>query len=99
MSDGKLQLRNGSTTLGTSAVALSVGTTYRVGLHQRRGSGNNAILEAYLAVDGVAFGGPFASNAAGTWTTPADRLRFGATSGGALSATFDDIRIDTAALP
>jgi hypothetical protein len=99
MSDGKLQLRNGSTALGTSAVALSVGTTYRVGIHQRRGTGGNAVLEAYLASDGAAFGSPFATNSAGSWTTAADRLRFGATSGGALTATFDDIRIDTGALP
>jgi hypothetical protein len=99
MPDGKLQLRNGSTALGTSAVALSVGTTYRVGIHQRRGTGGNAVLEAYLTSDGVAFGAPFATSSAGSWTTAADRLRFGATSGGALTATFDDIRIDTAALP
>jgi hypothetical protein len=80
-------------------VALSVGATYRVGIHQRRGTGGNAVLEAYLASDGAAFGSPFATSSAGSWTTAADRLRFGATSGGALTATFDDIRIDTGALP
>jgi hypothetical protein len=99
MPDGKLQLRNGSTTIGTSTAALSTGTTYRVAIHQKKGAGGNAVLEAYLANDGAAFGSPFAASAAGTWTTPADRLRFGATSGGALTVTFDDISIDTAALP
>jgi hypothetical protein len=99
MPDGKLQLRNGSTTIGTTIGALNLGTIYRVGIHQRNGSGSNAVLEAYLANDGTSFGAPFATNASGTWTTPADRVRFGATAGGALSATFDDIKIDTAALP
>jgi hypothetical protein len=97
--DRKLQLRNGSTNIGALSAALSLGTTYRVGLHQRKGAGGNAVLEAYLTSDGAAFGAPFAATTAGDWITAADRLRFGSTSGGALSATFDDIKIDTAALP
>jgi hypothetical protein len=98
-SDGKLQLRNGSTLIGTSALALTVGTTYRIGIHQKKGNGGNAVLEAYLANDGAAFGAPFAASAVGTWTTAADRLRFGTTTSAALAATFDDIRVDRAALP
>jgi hypothetical protein len=99
MSDGKLQLRDNTSTIGISAVALIPGATYRIGIHQKKGGGGDAVLEAYLANDGAAFGAPFATTAVGTWTTAADRLRFGATAGAALAATFDDIKIDTAALP
>ena len=95
---GVLQLRNASTAIGPSSAALQVGTSYRIGLHQKRGSGANAILEAYLAIGDTAFGAPFASGQTQTFTSAADRLRFGATTG-ALNAALDDIKLDTAALP
>jgi hypothetical protein len=98
-SNGALRLRNASTTIGADSAPLSVGTTYRVGIHQKRGSGGNGVLDAYLAADGVAFGAPFASSSGGTWTTAADRLRFGATVSVAINATFDDIKLDTASMP
>lgn len=44
-----LQLRNGSTSIGSPSAALALGTLYRVGLHQGSGSGANAVLEAFLA--------------------------------------------------
>ncbi len=98
MTDGRLQLRNVSTMIGSYSAPLSVNTIYRVGLRQKKGAGGDAILEAYLAADGAAFGAPFAATNGGTWMTPADRLRFGATTA-TLDATFDDIKLDTAMLP
>ncbi len=96
---GALRLRNGGTTIGADSAPLGVGGVYRVGLRQKRGVGGDAILEAYLVAGDGAFGGPFASTAAGTWTTPADRLRLGASTSVVLDATFDDIRLDSAAMP
>ena len=98
MTDGRLQLRNASSAIGSNSAALTANTIYRVGLRQKKGAGGDAILEAYVAADGAAFGAPFASTTGGTWITPADRLRFGATTA-TLDATFDDVRLDTAFLP
>ncbi len=98
LSDGRLQLRNASNAIGSNSTALTANTIYRVGLRQKKGTGGDAILEAYLAADGAAFGAPFAATSVGTWTTQADRLRFGATNS-TLDATFDDVKLDTAMLP
>ena len=95
---GGYSLRNASSAIGSNSAALATNTIYHVGLRQKRGAGGDAILEAYMAADGVAFGAPFAATNGGTWTTQADRLRFGATTG-TLDATFDDVRLDTAILP
>ncbi|MBK9712369.1 MAG: hypothetical protein IPO81_13770 [Kouleothrix sp.] len=95
---GTLQLKNGSTTIGTSG-ALTASTLYRVGIHQKKGTGGNAVLEAYLASGDAAFGSPFASSAAETFTSQATKLVLGATNGNAVAATFDDIRLDSAAMP
>lgn len=99
LSTGVLRLRSGSSTVGSDSTPLVAGTVYRVGLHQRSGTGSNGLLEAFLAPAGTAFGSPFASLATGTWTTSADRLRFGATAGSAVDLTADDIAIDGAAMP
>jgi unsaturated chondroitin disaccharide hydrolase len=96
---GALRLRVGTTTIGADTAPLAVGTVYRVGLHEKKGSAANALLEGFLAVGDTAFGAPFAALATGSWTTQADRLRFGATNGNALDATFDDIKLDAAAMP
>jgi unsaturated chondroitin disaccharide hydrolase len=96
--DGTLLLRNASTAIGSPFTALRTGTLYRIGLHQKRGSGGNAVLEAYVAIGDAAFGGPFASSQTQTFTSAADRLRLGATTG-ALNAVFDDITLDAAPLP
>jgi hypothetical protein len=58
---GALQLRNNTTPIGSESSALTVGTLYRVGLRQKKGTGSNAILEAYLATGEAAFGAAFAS--------------------------------------
>ncbi|CAN5715986.1 hypothetical protein BH10ACT1_BH10ACT1_05690 [soil metagenome] len=94
---GGLRLRNGSTTIGAESSPLTAGTTYRVGLHQKKGTGGNAVLEAYVAPAGASFGAPFAKTTTGTWTNGATRLRLGATSGPALSASFDDVFVDSGA--
>lgn len=98
-STGALRLRIGSTTVGQDTPPLAIGQIYRVGLHQKKGSGANAVLEAFLAQGDAAFGAPFASSASGAWTTQADRLRFGATNSQAIDATFDDVKLDAVAMP
>jgi hypothetical protein len=94
-SNGALRLRVGSTTIGMDSTPLSVGTVYRVGLHQTRGG----LLEAYWAVGDAPFGAAFAATSSGTWATPADRLRVGATTSAVLDAIIDDIRLDLAQMP
>jgi PKD repeat protein len=96
---GTLRLRNGSTTIGADSTPLAAGITYRIGIHQQRGTGTTAILEAFLAPAGTDFGAPFARLANGTWTTAADRLRIGATAGGAIDLTMDDVLVDAASMP
>jgi hypothetical protein len=98
-STGRLRLRNGSTAIGVESSALQVGNTYVVGLHQTRGTGSDAVLEAFLAADGAPFGAPFARLTTGTWITSADRIRFGATNGTAVNLTFDDVLIGSGAMP
>jgi hypothetical protein len=75
------------------------GTTYRIGLHQKRGTGGNGVMEAFLAADGAAFGAPFASQVNGSWTTAMDRLRIGATNSTAVNVVLDDILLATGAMP
>ena len=90
---GRLRLRVGSTVVGVESAALQPGQLYRVAVRQRRGSGGNAILEAYLAAGDASFGTPFASVVNGSWTTAADRVRVGATSPAALDAVIDNLRL------
>ena len=99
LATGAIRLRNGSSTIGADSAPLVVGTVYRVGLHQKRSTGGDGVLQAYVAPAGAAFGAPFANLSTGTWTTSADRLRFGATAGSAVAMTADTIAIDSAAMP
>ncbi|MBK9713598.1 MAG: hypothetical protein IPO81_20210 [Kouleothrix sp.] len=96
--NGTLQLKNGSTAIGSSA-ALTPGTLYRVGLHQKKGSGSNAVVEAYLATGDAAFAGPFASSAAQNITTQASRFSLGATNSNAVNISVDDVRLDSGGMP
>ena len=98
-STGRLRLRLAGTVIGADSAVLALGTTYVVGLHQKRGTGSNAVLEAFLAPDGSAFGAPFASRTNGTWTTAMDRLRIGATNGTAVNLVLDDILLAKDAMP
>jgi hypothetical protein len=93
---GKLRLRNGSTNIGLDTAVLTLGATYRVALHQKKGTGTNALLEAYLSSDGT-FTAPFAASAGETFTSAATRFQIGATSSTAVAITVDDITLDTAA--
>jgi hypothetical protein len=89
--NGSLKLRSGSTALGSESAPLAVNTLYWVGLHQARGTGGNAVLEAFVAPMGQSFSAPFASIRNGSWTNQATFVRFGATMSAALNARFDDI--------
>ncbi len=97
-SSGKLRLRNGSSTVGSDSTPLIAGQIYRVGLHQKRGTGKNAVLEAFLAQGDSPFTARFAGLTNGTWKTAADRVRLGATNDD-VNVTVDDVRLDRAAMP
>ncbi len=96
---GALQLKNNGTTIGTSTQTLALGTLYRIGVHQKLGTGGNAVLEAYLATGDAAFTTPFASSATQTFTSQATRFSLGATNSNAVNITVDDIRLDTGVMP
>ncbi len=94
--NGALRLRNGTTTvIGSDSTPLTMGTVYRIGLRQKRGTGSNGVLEAYLAVGDAPFGAPFASTTTGARTTQNNSFSFGATATNPVNAVFDDIRLDT----
>ncbi|MGP1674636.1 MAG: hypothetical protein ACTS8Z_05430, partial [Candidatus Limnocylindrales bacterium] len=94
----RLRLRMGSTTIGADSAPLQLGSTYVVGLHLRRGTGSNGVVEAFLAPQGSAFGSAFASQSNGTWTSSTDRLRLGGTNG-AVNIAVDDILLASGAMP
>jgi PKD repeat protein len=96
---GKLRLRVGSTTVGVESIPLVVGTIYRLGLHQRRGTGANGVLEAFLSEAGVPFGAPFAATGTGTWISGASRVQVGATGSDVADLVLDDLLIDAASMP
>ncbi len=97
--DGALQLRADATDVGQATPPLTVGVVYRIGLHQGRGSGSDAVLQGYLAAGDNAFDAPFASTTSGTWTTPADKLRLGALINVTLDVSVDDLIVDFNTLP
>jgi PKD repeat protein len=96
--NGALRLRKDSSVLGADSAPLSPGVTYRIAIHQKRGTGSNAILEGYVAPVAATLAAPFASAANGTWITAADRLRIGATAGAVIDLTLDDVFVDVGAL-
>ena len=96
---GKLSLRNFTTNLGSTATALKPGTLYRIGLHQKRGSGSNGILEGFVASSDNSFGAPFASSSTQTFTTQADSVQIGATTAVGGDVTVDDVRLDSGSMP
>ena len=97
--DGKLRLRKGSTQVGADSPALAVGRLYHVGLHQKKGSGANAVLEAYLSSGDSPFdnANKFAASASLSFSNRAARFTIGATSSTPAAIVVDDIRLDTAA--
>ena len=96
--DGVLSLRNGSTLIGEST-PLQPGVVYRVGIHQQRGAGGNAVLEAFLVQGTGGFGAAFASTSTGAWTTQATRFRLGTNTSSAVEVRFDNVSLDTVAMP
>ena len=96
---GKLTLRNGSTSVGATTAALTPGTLYRIGIHQKRGTGSNGILEGFVATGDANFGTAFASSGTQSFITQADSVQIGATTGTVGSFTLDDVRLDTGAMP
>jgi RHS repeat-associated protein/uncharacterized repeat protein (TIGR01451 family) len=95
--DGRLQLRNYTTSIGSASAPLQRGMRYRVGLHQKRGNGSTAVLAAFLAEGEAPFGAPFAASNRETFTTAATRFRLGATTGVAIHATLDNITLERGA--
>jgi hypothetical protein len=96
---GKLTLRSASTNVGATAAALKPGTVYRIGIHQKRGTGSNAVLEGFLATGDAAFTTAFAKSSTQTFKTQADSVQIGASTATGGNLTFDDIRLDTGAMP
>ncbi len=101
-SGGVLRLQQGgSTTVIGSSSTLAVGTVYRVGLVQKKGTGSDGVLQAYLATGSASFGTPFAERTAGAWTTQATSFTFAMTHANTqtINMTFDDVKLDSAAIP
>ena len=96
---GKVTLRSGTTNLGATTIALKPGTVYRVGIHQKKGTGSNAVLEGFLAIGDANFTAPFASNGSQNFMTQADSLQIGASTSTGVNLTVDDIRLDTGSMP
>lgn len=94
---GILRFNNSSTLIGTGPT-LSPNTKYRIGIHQKSGSGNG-VLEAYLAVGDAEFGSSFASSPIQTITTDATEFRFGALVSGTPNFVVDNVRIDSGSMP
>ncbi|MFL6014516.1 MAG: N,N-dimethylformamidase beta subunit family domain-containing protein [Gaiellaceae bacterium] len=99
-SSGLLCVRNGNAWITGSATTscttspLAAGTTYRIRLHQIRGTGTDGVFEGYLAAGDAPFGAPFARAATGTSTMRVDRVSVGSTTSVTLDAVFDDVAID-----
>jgi hypothetical protein len=96
---GRLRLSAVGVTVSADSAPLVVGQLYRIGIHQKRGTGGDAVLEAFVASVDAGFGAAFATTTTGAWTTGADRIRIGATTTTAVNATVDDIKLDAAAMP
>ena len=85
--------------MGVASAPLTPGTLYRIGIHQKKGAGSDAVLEGFIATGDAAFAAPFASSSTQTFTTQADLVQIGATTGTAGSMTLDDVRLDTGSMP
>ena len=96
---GSITLRNGTTAVGVASAPLTPGTVYRIGIHQKKGTGSNGILEGFLASGDSAFGSAFASSNTQTLTSRTDTVQIGSTTGTVGSLTLDDIRLDTGSMP
>jgi hypothetical protein len=101
-SAGKVQLRDAANTqVGSdSATTLTTGNLYRIGLRYTKGTGANAVLEAFVATTDNAFGAAFATTSADTGTAQASRVEVGqGASGTVCTVNFDDVKIDDTTMP
>jgi hypothetical protein len=99
-STGQVCLRYGNSWAGgsissaCSTATLTPGATYTLGLREVRGTGADGVLEAYLASGTTTLGAPFLRMTTGSWTTRADRVSVGSTTGTALDAVFDNVVVN-----
>jgi hypothetical protein len=84
----------GSPTNSCTSTPLALNTIYKLRIHQVRGTGNDGVLEGYVAPVADPFGAPFLKTTTGDWTTKIDRIAVGTTTGAAVDGLFDDIKID-----
>jgi RHS repeat-associated protein len=91
---GRLRLRNDSTNIGLDSAPLTVGAVYRVGVHQKKGTGANGVLAAYLAAGDASFTSPFAASTTQSFTTQATRVSLGASTGTAANIVVDNFTLD-----
>lgn len=68
---------------------------------EKKGTGSNAVLQAYLATGTASFGVPFAERTSGTWTTAATNFTFAITHANTqtINVTFDDVKLDSGTTP
>jgi len=97
--DGRLRLRMDRAPVGSDSDLLVPGRVYRIGIHQRAGTGMNAVLEAFVAAGDDPFIAPFAATRRGEWTEPPDRVRVGMTTSNAVDALIDDVRLHADEMP
>jgi hypothetical protein len=101
-STGLVQLRDAAgTQIGASSgTAITTGNPFRIGLHYTKGTGANAVLEAFVASGDTAFSAAFASTSADTGTLQANRIEIGQGASGTVCDVYvDDVKIDDASMP
>ncbi len=101
-SAGKVQLRDAANTqVGSdSTTVITVNNPFRVGLRYTKGTGANAVLEAFIAANDDAFGAAFASTSADTGTAQGNRVEIGQGASGTVCDVYvDDIKVDDASMP
>src|SRR5581483_5893816 len=89
---------NGTPANSCTSTPLTLGQTYRIRLHETIGTGNDAVMEGYLAAGNAPFGAPFVRSTTQNLTMKQDKLSIGTTTVTALDAVIDDIAIDGTAL-
>jgi hypothetical protein len=99
---GQLCLRNGNAWVGgaigtaCTTTPLALNTTYRIRLHQVQGTGNDGILQGFVAPVSQEFGAAFAKTTTSTIDQRVDRFQLGTTTNVVIDALFDDVVVDGA---
>lgn len=97
-SSRELELKNNGTQKGSASSALTLGTLYRIGLRQKKGTGANGELQGYVA-EGHAELASFASSTTESFTTQADEIRAGAIDAVALDGRIGYLAADSRRMP